>query len=677
MPELTAEVLVHLNPLLNIQMLRRGYYHVRCSFLDKDQLLKFVEVRNVSNTSIIPAYPEAHVVDKEGISQTIFIEYEQQHFNLDNFFVFTFCLPLDKGYQTRLQTKLCMRLRLFHNEIDDCPTDISNFKFVCIRNVTLNIDWSKDYYEFVNVCFDFVNFAALGVFVNASLTGIDTEDTILPRPNASKKWVFSSQEPVTLTMSSFLFGGKGNSVSSGRASAYQVSVEDLSQARKLCDSVCELLLSAIDQVDSSAADEARALCIKDHSLPDDLMGLSTDDMLICCKEKLLFLGATLSKHWSINCALKAFNPSHCKHLMTSSHRRQVLFMLSSIVTHLPQLQGTRDYNREAATLRSNLTYPWPIQCVETQESGRTTTIIFEEFHRWDEMQPVYTQESFLDHSTPYLLPALHDDRVKPSDAAVHLIVCVHGLQGTPYDLQLYKAYLELAFPNVCFNFLLSMANEEDTFTDFNTMTDRLLQEFLSYMESCFSPTSHVSFIGSSLGNIVIRCLLTRPEMTPYLSRLHTFISICGPHLGTLHAGSLVGTGMWVMRKWFKSQSLLQLSLRDGSSPRDSFLYHLSLCPGFEYFKNVLLLGSHQDKYVPFHSARLQPYSGHDLISSEMIQSLLQPMQQAKVNLIRYNIDHPLALNSNSLIGRAAHIAMLDSMAFVEKFVIILCAKYFV
>lgn len=677
MPGLTAEVLVHLNPLLNIQMLRRGFYHVRCSFLDKDQLLNSVEVRSVSNSNTIPVYPEAHVEEKEGISQTVFVEYEQQHYNMDSFFVFSFYLPLDKLYQSRLQTKLCMRLRLFHNEIDECPTGISNFKFVSIRNVMLSIDWSKDYYEFVNICFDFVNFSALGVFVNASLTGIDTEDTVLPRPNASKKWVFGSQEPITLTLNSFLFGGKTNGPLSGRSSAYQCPLEELGRAQKLCNGICELLLSAIDQVDSKAADETRALCIKDHSLPDDLGGLSIDDMLIWCKEKLLFLGATLSKHWSVYCALKAFNITHCKHLMTLSHRRQVLFMLSSVVTHLPQLQGTRDYSREAAMLRINLNYPGPIQCVETQESGRTTTIVFEEFHRWDEMQPVYTQESFLDRSTPYLLPALHDDRVKPPDAAVHLVVCVHGLQGTPYDLQLYKAYLELAFPNVCFNFLLSTANEEDTFTDFNTMTDRLLQEFLSYMESCFTPTSHISFIGSSLGNIVIRCLLTRQEMAPYISRLHTFISICGPHLGTLHASSIVGTGMWVMRKWFKSQSLLQLSLRDGSSPRDSFLYHLSLCAGFEYFKNVLLVGSHQDKYVPFHSARLQPHSGYDLISSEMIQNLLQPMQQAKVNLIRYNIDHPLALNSNSLIGRAAHIAMLDSMAFVEKFVIILCAKYFV
>ena len=30
-----------------------------------------------------------------------------------------------------------------------------------------------------------------------------------------------------------------------------------------------------------------------------------------------------------------------------------------------------------------------------------------------------------------------------------------------------------------------------------------------------------------------------------------------------------------------------------------------MSPGFQYFKNVLLVGSVQDHYVPFHSARVE------------------------------------------------------------------------
>ena len=38
-------------------------------------------------------------------------------------------------------------------------------------------------------------------------------------------------------------------------------------------------------------------------------------------------------------------------------------------------------------------------------------------------------------------------------------------------------------------------------------------------------------------------------------------------------------GMWFMQKWKKSGSLLQLSLKDHSDPRETFLYKLSMKPG--------------------------------------------------------------------------------------------------
>lgn len=680
MPELVAEVLVHVNPLLNIQLFRKGFYHLKCSFCDKDHLIKNVDVRSVNNAGAIPAYPEAHVVEKEAVSQTVYIEYEQQHYNFDNYFMFTFHIPLDRNYQTSLQTKLWMNVQLFFSETDAAPTDLSGFSLASNRVVTMLVDWRKNFYEFVTVCFDLTYFCAVGIFVNASLTGIVTDDSVII-PN-SRKWSFGSHEPVTLTLSGLLFGSRNFSLLQGRrrrASVYQVPLTELDCARQVCENLCELLLSVIDQIDSDVAKEARSLHAQDDSLSDESIKFSIEGMLSACKDKLHALGSVLNKTWTEFCSSGLFKPTHCKHLMVSAHRKQVLFMLGSVISHSSsKLNLTRDYVREATTLRNSLSYQCPIKCEETQETGHSTTIIFEEMHQWNDHHPVSTQQSFLDYSTPYLLPALHNDRVRHPGAAVHLVVCVHGLQGSHYDLQLYQAYMELALPNICFSFLLSTANEQYTFEDFNVMTDRLLDEFLAHVETCLVQPSHITFIGSSLGNVVIRCLLTRPKMAPYLSKLHTFISICGPHLGSKHVNSLVGTGMWVVRKWYKSQSLLQLSLKDGSSPQDSFLYHLSLCPGFEFFKNVLLVGSHKDKYVPFHSARLQPPPGHnDQVMNEMIQNLLQPMERANVNLIRYNIDHVLSMTSSSLIGRAAHIAMLDSMAFVEKFIIIHCAKYFV
>ena len=678
MPELIAEVLVYVNPLLNIQLFRKGFYHVKCSFTDKDHLIRNVGIRSISNTNVIPAYPEAHIVDKEAVLPTVYIEYEQQHYKFDNYFVFTFHIPLDKNYHCNLQTKLWMNVQLFFNETDSFPVDTTGFMLASDRVVTMLIDWRKNFYEFVTVSFDFTYFCSVGVFVNASLTGINTEDTIvIPSP---RKWSFSSHEPITLTLSTLLFGGKAiSTVGPGRrASLYQVPLAELDHARESCENLCQLLISTVDQIDIDVGREARALHARDDSLSDEKIKFSIERMLSACEDKLHTVGSVLNKTWTEFCSTAVFKPSHCKHLMVSAHRKQVLFMLSSVISlSSNKLNLTRDYIREAATLRNNILYHCPIKCEETQESGRSTSVIFEEVHKRSDNEPASTQQSFLDYSTPYLLPALHNDRVRHPAPAVHLVVCVHGLQGSRYDLQLYKAYMELALPNVCFNFLMSTTNEQHTFEDFNIMTDRLLEEFLGYVETCLVHPSHISFIGSSLGNVVIRCLLTRPKMASYLSLLHTFISICGPHLGAKHVNSLVGTGMWVLRKWYKSQSLLQLSRKDGSSARQSFLYHLSLCPGFEFFKNVLLVASHQDKYVPFHSARLQPHSSHDQIELEMIKNLLQPLERSNVNLIRYNIDHVLSLTSSSLIGRAAHVAMLDNMALVEKFIIVHCAKYFV
>ena len=62
-----------------------------------------------------------------------------------------------------------------------------------------------------------------------------------------------------------------------------------------------------------------------------------------------------------------------------------------------------------------------------------------------------------------------------------------------------------------------------------------------------------------------------------------------------------------------------------------------------------------------------------------------------MELVRYDVHHALPNNTNSLIGeentilftvdivhlgRAAHIAVLDSELFIEKFLLIACQKYF-
>ncbi|KAM4607683.1 protein FAM135A isoform 2-T3 [Polymixia lowei] len=293
---------------------------------------------------------------------------------------------------------------------------------------------------------------------------------------------------------------------------------------------------------------------------------------------------------------------------------------------------------------------------------------------------LYSEVPQLASTVPYF--SLEED--ESCDEGIHLIVCVHGLDGNSADLRLVKTYLELGLPGARIDFLMSERNQNDTFADFESMTDRLLDEIIQYIQIYNLTVSKISFVGHSLGNLIVRSVLTRPRFKCYLSRLHTFLSLSGPHLGTLYNSSaLVNTGLWFMQKWKKSGSLLQLTCRDHSDPRQTFLYKLSKKSGLQFFKNVVLVGSLQDRYVPYHSARIEmcktalkdKQTGP--VYAEMIENLLLPVLQNKdCNLVRYDVIHALPNTANSLIGRAAHIAVLDSEIFLEKFFLVAGLKFF-
>ncbi|XP_052603906.1 protein FAM135B isoform X1 [Peromyscus californicus insignis] len=294
---------------------------------------------------------------------------------------------------------------------------------------------------------------------------------------------------------------------------------------------------------------------------------------------------------------------------------------------------------------------------------------------------LYSDLSVLASDIPYFPPEEEEENLEDG---IHLVVCVHGLDGNSADLRLVKTFIELGLPGGKLDFLMSEKNQMDTFADFDTMTDRLLDEIIQHIQLYNLSISRISFIGHSLGNIIIRSVLTRPRFRYYLNKLHTFLSLSGPHLGTLYNNStLVSTGLWLMQKLKKSGSLLQLTFRDNADLRKCFLYQLSQKTGLQYFKNVVLVASPQDRYVPFHSARIEMcktalkdrHTGP--VYAEMINNLLGPLVEAKgCTLIRHNVFHALPNTANTLIGRAAHIAVLDSELFLEKFFLVAGLNYF-
>lgn len=113
------------------------------------------------------------------------------------------------------------------------------------------------------------------------------------------------------------------------------------------------------------------------------------------------------------------------------------------------------------------------------------------------------------------------------------------------------------------------------------MSEKLADEVLAHIELYGIEPDKVSFIAHSLGNIIVRSALSIPKLLqPIKSKLHTYLSLSGPHLGTIYSDSgLVNMAMWVMQKLKKSGSLIQLAMKDHTDPRSTFIYKLSQEPG--------------------------------------------------------------------------------------------------
>ncbi|CAH8635666.1 unnamed protein product [Heterobilharzia americana] len=257
--------------------------------------------------------------------------------------------------------------------------------------------------------------------------------------------------------------------------------------------------------------------------------------------------------------------------------------------------------------------------------------------------------------------------------------------GNSCDLRLVRVYLQLALPDCHLQFLMSECNQQDTFGGFDIMSEKLVREITDYIDEMDDEPKRISFIGHSMGCVIIRAALLDPRMKPYLSKLHTFLSLSGPHLGTVYNSSgLINMGIWVMQKIKKSESLSQLRMRDDPDLRNTYLYRLSTSPGLDLFRYVLLVGSPQDRYVPYHSTRIElckaairDPSALGVIYMEMVTNLLQRLiKSTRTAVVRYDVHYSLTNSANTLIGRAAHIAVLDSEIFLEKFICVSGAKYF-
>ncbi|KAK7410414.1 hypothetical protein VNO78_01182 [Psophocarpus tetragonolobus] len=266
-----------------------------------------------------------------------------------------------------------------------------------------------------------------------------------------------------------------------------------------------------------------------------------------------------------------------------------------------------------------------------------------------------------------------------------IVVFVHGFQGHHLDLRLVRNQWLLIDPKV--EFLMSEANEDKTFGDFREMGHRLAKEVISFLKSKMDKASRfgslgdikLSFVGHSIGNLIIRTAIADPIMEPFLSHLHTYVSVSGPHLGYLYSSnSLFNSGMWFLKKVKGNQCIHQLTFTDDPDFQNTFLYKLSKQKTLEHFRNIILLSSPQDGYVPYHSARIESCQAASRDNSKkgklFLEMLNTCLDQIRANstqrrvFMRCDVNFDASTqgkNLDSIIGRAAHIEFLDSDIFAR------------
>ncbi|KAJ6817173.1 putative polygalacturonase [Iris pallida] len=283
----------------------------------------------------------------------------------------------------------------------------------------------------------------------------------------------------------------------------------------------------------------------------------------------------------------------------------------------------------------------------------------------------------------------HSDKAehnsKRNGRILRVVVFVHGFQGHHLDLRLVRNQWLLMDPGA--ECLMSEMNEDKTSGDFREMGSRLAEEVTTFLRKKMDKLSRyggcrdikLSFVGHSIGNIIIRSALTESLMGPFLKHLYTYMSVSGPHLGYWYSSnSLFNSGLWLLKKLKGAQCIHQLTFSDDPDLQNTFFYKLCKQKTLENFKNIILLSSPQDGYVPYHSARIElchasasDQSKKAQVFLEMLNNCLDQIrapssEQRTFMRCDVNFDQSTqGKNLNTFIGRAAHIEFLETDTFVR------------
>jgi len=120
-----------------------------------------------------------------------------------------------------------------------------------------------------------------------------------------------------------------------------------------------------------------------------------------------------------------------------------------------------------------------------------------------------------------------------------------------------------------------------------------------------------------MGGLIIRAAANQ---IPYVNNLFCYISLGTPHLGYLQGIKLlIRAGISIFSNLYNTPCLDELSGKDSSELHNCFMYKLSQIGHLSNFKRVILVSSVHDKYVSWHSARLEVFNKDQLQQYNFIE----------------------------------------------------------
>lgn len=84
-------------------------------------------------------------------------------------------------------------------------------------------------------------------------------------------------------------------------------------------------------------------------------------------------------------------------------------------------------------------------------------------------------------------------------------------------------------------------NGNTTYRNMQHLTEVFVLEIVDFLAGLEKVPEKISFIGHSLGALLVRAAIAHSSLEPYLPLMHTFLSFCGPHFGLINNPSKIVT----------------------------------------------------------------------------------------------------------------------------------------